>query len=838
MRACIDVLCFISLAFILTRVSCWRITTLRSPKGARSAKSSHVVGAPPFARLLREPSLTIGAATLSAVYTGEQTNPRVRLPAKLPLRQPLQKLLEELTRLTFTDEAWLQSAEQMKEIAASLAEKPAPFEESPHLPLKHAAALVLVSRLIELSKELMTVTKEQDKWAGKDGKLRRIEGVGGIIGGPIGLSSTLKFSPKKNGLGKTLALIAEGFLPRYNTLRDRTLAVRGVERCLSEVVLIWTTARLLQGSAPVEVNQDFMFHLRTLVEHTPARDRHEVLLVYCRGLFTPGHGSNASKVHRNLHGVALRKEMGGTMLAEAFAEVGQGASGQPKALRAARQAFPFLEMTRRWACRCQEGRARTRVIPSWHGGRGGEEKTSIRGDNETQDSGQLKETGVASLLVWLAREDPSGENIRSLQKWVCEAFVSKEVHPQAQDEPWDTAVGWNEVARCLAGTHNTFVEGEESSRPVLQRTCMEVGQVLRVLIGAAEEAIKAKPAEEGGVEGGAKTEQGREITSMVYHTMFVITFIRAMPQGSKDRESYQRIFGDVTRDVTGDATRDVTHDVIGDVTGDVTHDVTGDVIGDVIGDITHDVIGDAGPQASSEGIKKPALEWADVVEILDEGMASMLKIPQDAVCSERFQRGLYRVLRTWKSPIALAEYFVLHMDDDEVAPEYLRFLCAILGASEETVHSIRFQDCSNREHMRKFPEHVRALWEADPCTLAGTSDPEVIFRMGEDTRSCMGIRRSCVKQNKALLGYLLQGNVRFVGVQSPSGCMEARSVLRLLLRSDSMAPALFMDQVYYASHPDPALEEQAKAQSVSNALGVPLYRKNDNIDQEPGLNYD
>ena len=42
--------------------------------------------------------------------------------------------------------------------------------------------------------------------------------------------------------------------------------------------------------------------------------------------------------------------------------------------------------------------------------------------------------------------------------------------------------------------------------------------------------------------------------------------------------------------------------------------------------------------------------------------------------------------------------------------------------------------------------------KAEPPALKGTMDPQVIFRMGDDTRSCMGIRRSCSAQNRALLG--------------------------------------------------------------------------------------
>ena len=47
---------------------------------------------------------------------------------------------------------------------------------------------------------------------------------------------------------------------------------------------------------------------------------------------------------------------------------------------------------------------------------------------------------------------------------------------------------------------------------------------------------------------------------------------------------------------------------------------------------------------------------------------------------------------------------------------------------------------------------ILVVAQAEPCTLAGTSDPEVMFRMGEDTRSCMGIQRACIKTNRGLLG--------------------------------------------------------------------------------------
>lgn len=89
--------------------------------------------------------------------------------------------------------------------------------------------------------------------------------------------------------------------------------------------------------------------------------------------------------------------------------------------------------------------------------------------------------------------------------------------------------------------------------------------------------------------------------------------------------------------------------------------------------------------------------------------------------------------------------------------------------------------------------------------------------------------------------YLLQGNVRLVGVQSESGRMEARAVLRLLLRSDSMAPALFMDTIYYSTNPDTALEQQvgqrvaaAAAAAVVRVSYIPIARQ---IVQPPCLSF-
>ncbi|CAM9485171.1 unnamed protein product [Ectocarpus sp. 6 AP-2014] len=336
--------------------------------------------------------------------------------------------------------------------------------------------------------------------------------------------------------------------------------------------------------------------------------------------------------------------------------------------------------------------------------------------------------------------------------------------------PSEAPTDRNEVARGIICTHEIFVSGQKVQRQRWAKACREVGQVIRLLVGAMDE----------------ESLRGDDVTSMVNHALFVTAFLRSMPLGVKARKGYELL-------VAGGRTP-------GAVKG-----------------------------LELKQVPTRVASWREAALILDSGLASVLQ--QSDAKSDAFGQALSTLLTTWQSPYALADYYVMHRKDPEVLKVYVRFLLALLGLSGETVRDIRIRDPSNFEHMKHFPEDVRRQWHADPPTLAGTIDPQVIFRMGDDTRSCMGIRRSCSAQNRALMGYLLQGNARLVGVQSESGRMEARAVLRLLLRQDNMTPVLFMDSVYYASNLDSSLEQQvaAEAQSVSEALGVPLYRAGDKI---------
>ena len=181
-----------------------------------------------------------------------------------------------------------------------------------------------------------------------------------------------------------------------------------------------------------------------------------------------------------------------------FSQVQRGVKDNPGGLRAARQAFPFLEILARWAWRCEtpevakkmsstksfgkkkfgkkknakgvrkgsklkqeEEGSDVTVLPVAHttaavGTVGGVAELGVEGSqpstppvvkcgtdrNVAEGGGEglkpagggfvggargRQDTGVAALLVALATADPSGDAIRSMQRWACEALLPEEV---------------------------------------------------------------------------------------------------------------------------------------------------------------------------------------------------------------------------------------------------------------------------------------------------------------------------------------------------------------------------------------------------------------------------
>lgn len=120
---------------------------------------------------------------------------------------------ESFLRKDFDEETWLRSCECQKEIAVHLAgASDVPFESSPFLPVSHASALAMVTRLSARCQEVD---------AGTAAGAPRVE----PNGVPSGLRSCIKYCVKKNGLGKASAHVSPAVIAEVSWWRINRVAV-------------------------------------------------------------------------------------------------------------------------------------------------------------------------------------------------------------------------------------------------------------------------------------------------------------------------------------------------------------------------------------------------------------------------------------------------------------------------------------------------------------------------------------------------------------------------------------------------------------------------------------
>ena len=101
-----------------------------------------------------------------------------------------------------------------------------------------------------------------------------------------------------------------------------------------------------------------------------------------------------------------------------------------------------------------------------------------------------------------------------------------------------------------------------------------------------------------------------------------------------------------------------------------------------------------------------------------------------------------------------------------------------------------FRECLGGENNAENNEvsSPAAFWvNVGPSADAGhnaETEFESLFMVGEDSNTCQRVTERNAPQNKALLGYCLQGNVKLATIRtgSPNGKIVARAVLRLLVR--------------------------------------------------------
>merc|ERR1719424_283999 len=158
-----------------------------------------------------------------------------------------------------------------------------------------------------------------------------------------------------------------------------------------------------------------------------------------------------------------------------------------------------------------------------------------------------------------------------------------------------------------------------------------------------------------------------------------------------------------------------------------------------------------------------------------------------------------------------------------MAPLIRRWLRAIFQLSGETLREIRRASAANRRHLDMFSEEVLERWYAEDCP--GTSQTKTLFMVGEDAGSCLRVISSeGSRYNKALMGYVLQSHVLVLVVTDNVGRVMARSVIRLLLRSDTREPVIFADPMFFTLGFSYELQAELlyQARALQEHMGVPV----------------
>jgi hypothetical protein len=190
----------------------------------------------------------------------------------------------------------------------------------------------------------------------------------------------------------------------------------------------------------------------------------------------------------------------------------------------------------------------------------------------------------------------------------------------------------------------------------------------------------------------------------------------------------------------------------------------------------------------------------------------------------------------WRAPHLLLDYYRIHNtgtssggNSNELLVHYKRFLRALFGASGESTDQIRTCDPANRRHLERFPPEVVQAW-VNGCTdigetLPGFADAQTLFMLGEDASTCMMIKSRQRSTNRALLSFLLHGNVRVVGTKDAAGRLRTRSVVKLLIDESTRRPVIYAESPIHSakgSKDAAVLEVYDQVAELGRLLGVPV----------------
>lgn len=190
----------------------------------------------------------------------------------------------------------------------------------------------------------------------------------------------------------------------------------------------------------------------------------------------------------------------------------------------------------------------------------------------------------------------------------------------------------------------------------------------------------------------------------------------------------------------------------------------------------------------------PGLTLERLEQLQWDALGALLDVDPDLV-NERAET-VRVAMRSWRNPELLFRYLDDNRNDRRMNDLILRWLRAIFGLSDETLRQIRRESPANVRHLLMIPQDILLRWYSEGCP--GTSKCKTLFMLGEDAGSCLRvISNDGNKYNRALMGYVLQSHVRALVVTDPVGRVMCRSLIRLVLRSDTLSPVIFCDPMFF-----------------------------------------
>ncbi len=182
-----------------------------------------------------------------------------------------------------------------------------------------------------------------------------------------------------------------------------------------------------------------------------------------------------------------------------------------------------------------------------------------------------------------------------------------------------------------------------------------------------------------------------------------------------------------------------------------------------------------------------------------------------------------RAMSEWRNPELLFRYLDANRHDAKMEALIIRWLRAIFGLSPESLRMIRRESPENVRHLLRIPQDVLLRWYAGDCP--GTSKCKALFMLGEDAGSCLRIiSNEGNKYNRALMGYVLQSHVRALVLTDTVGRTMVRSLIRLVVRSDTHTPVIFCDPIFFTLGYRPELQQAMvmQARELEAHMGVPV----------------